>query len=149
MVDSAIVCSLNDLSSYLSVVFKKNTMANKEIQRHKDNELLKWCKDLIFLRSDYRCKHLVISMTKLNFEEFQHQKLTTWKTIFFWPQQQVVKAITAISMLLIAMTETIETVHRDKVLLRLALVERGHKFMSLIYHCQGGHLVAVQYKEDT
>lgn len=149
MVDSAIVCSLNDLSSYLSVVFKKNTMANKEIQRYKDNELLKWCKDLIFLRSDYRCKHLVISMTKLNFEEFQHQKLTTWKTIFFWPQQQVVKAITAISMLLIAMTETIKTVHRDKVLLRLALVERGHKFMSLIYHCQGGHLVAVQYKEDT
>lgn len=59
-------------------------MANKEIQRYKDNELLKWCKDLIFLRSDYPCKHLVISMTKLNFEEFQHQKLTTWKTIFFF-----------------------------------------------------------------
>lgn len=58
-------------------------MANKEIQRYKDKELLKWCKDLIFLRSDYPCKHLVISMTKLNFEEFQHQKLTTWKTIFF------------------------------------------------------------------
>ena len=124
-------------------------MANKEIQRYKDNELLKWCKDLIFLRSDYPCKHLVISMTKLNFEEFQHQKLTTWKTIFFWPQQQVAKANTDISMLVIAMTETIKTVHRDKVLLQLALMGRGYKFMSLIYHCQGGHLVAVQYVEDT
>ena len=91
-----------NVSNNLVRVFSFRSRKSKEIIR-KNFHLNSWNLSQIFLCSlrersclnsyyNYPCKHLIVSTTKIYFQNFEKRKWTIWSNNFFQPRQLITKA---------------------------------------------------------